>query len=292
MRRRDLEELMIEVFSDIRKDSYVDADTKFKEDLNLDSLEMFSACIEIEERTKMEVCKYISNDIVDISDLADAVMVTKKAKIDIDYSEYPKAKNMKKVNKMVRFLEKTYDIRVSGIDKIKPGRQLICPNHESNWDPFMVMVAFAKNGLPLDEFCCFASEDVWNSRYMKSAFDLLGAIPVFRTENSSLALKRAEEVLKADSSVKLLLHPEGRRTRDGKLGMFKSGAAKLSEDTNTEIVPVCINGTYEVWPYGKSTPKVLGRPVIEVKFLDPVEDGDIIKVRDAIRLEKEKYNNK
>ena len=292
MRKAELEVLMINVFRKIRSDAYIDLDSKIKEDLNLDSLELFSACIEIEERTKLEVCKYISSDIVTIGDLLEAITEKKDSKFDMDYSKYPKPKKMKDAIKFIKFLNKAYDIRISGIEKINAGNQIICPNHESNYDPFFVMAALYLNNISIEKFCCFASEDVWNSKMMRKAFVLLGAIPVFRTENSSLALKRAEEILNDSNDNKLLIHPEGRRTRDGKLGVFKSGAAKLSEDTRTEIIPVCINGTYEVWPYGKTLPKITGKPVIEVKFLDKVTDGDIMKVKDAIRIEKEKYLSK
>jgi len=289
MRKEELEVLMLNVFGDLRHDAYIDSDTKLKEELNIDSLEMFSACIEIEERTKMEVCKYLSNDIVTVGDLLNVVTAGKRGKFDeIDYSEYPKPKNEEKLIKLIRWIDKTYELQVSGIERITEGKQIICPNHESNLDPFVVMSALYLNGKSINDFCCFASEDVWNSVFMRKAFDLLGAIPVFRSENSSLALKRAEEILVQAKSVKLLIHPEGRRTRDGKLGLFKSGAAKLSDDTNTPIIPVCINGTYDIWPYGRSLPKVIGKKKIQVKFLEPVLDGDIIKVKEAIRIEKEK----
>ncbi|MBR6003176.1 MAG: hypothetical protein IK068_00470 [Lachnospiraceae bacterium] len=145
MKRDDLEKLMVGVFSDLRPNSYVDIDTKIKEDLNLDSLELFSACIEIEERTKLEVCKYISNDIVTINDLLEEITHKKRSKYDIDYSKYPKKKDEKRLAKMLKFLDSVYDVRVSGIEYISDKKQLICPNHESNYDPFMVLLAFYKN---------------------------------------------------------------------------------------------------------------------------------------------------
>lgn len=291
MKKNELERIMLDAFKERRADVYVGIDSKIKDDLNIDSLEMFSICIEIEEQTKMEVCKYISNEIITIEDLLDAVSVKKRAKFDsINYDEYPKKKNVKRLIKVIKWLNRTYDIRVSGIENIIDKDQIICPNHESNYDPFMVLTALYNNGISVEDFCCFASEDVWNSRIMRKAFDLLGAIPVFRTENSSLALKRAEQILREPEHTKFLIHPEGRRTRDGKLGLFKNGAAVISEDTNVEIIPVCINGTYEVYPYGRRIPKITGRPKIEVIFLPAVRDASIIKVREAIKSEKEKYS--
>lgn len=291
MKRDDLEKLMVGVFSDLRPNSYVDIDTKIKEDLNLDSLELFSACIEIEERTKLEVCKYISNDIVTINDLLEEITHKKRSKYDIDYSKYPKKKDEKRLAKMLKFLDSVYDVRVSGIEYISDKKQLICPNHESNYDPFMVLLAFYKNNISMDSFCCFASEDVWNSAVLRKAFDMLGAIPLFRNENTSLALRRATEILSTDAPTKFLIHPEGKRTRDGKLAAFKNGAQMLSEDTGTEIVPVCINGTYEIYPYGRTIPKVIGKHVVEIKFLEPVKDGEMSKVREAIKAEKAIYKS-
>ena len=226
MKRDDLEKLMVGVFSDLRPNSYVDIDTKIKEDLNLDSLELFSACIEIEERTKLEVCKYISNDIVTINDLLEEITHKKRSKYDIDYSKYPKKKDEKRLAKMLKFLDSVYDVRVSGIEYISDKKQLICPNHESNYDPFMVLLAFYKNNISMDSFCCFASEDVWNSAVLRKAFDMLGAIPLFRNENTSLALRRATEILSTDAPTKFLIHPEGKRTRDVRRARFLRESAE------------------------------------------------------------------
>ena len=46
----------------------------------------------------------------------------------------------------------------------------------------------------------------------------------------------------------ILIHPEGTRSKDGKLGMFKQGAAKLSIDSDSPIVPAYIHGGYEIYP--------------------------------------------
>lgn len=290
MRPDELEKLMLSVFSELRPDLYVEMESRIKEDLNLDSLEVFRACVEIEEQTKMEVCKYISNEILTIEDLFTAITDKRKSKFNIDYAEYPKAKNLKRLKEVIKWLNKIYDIEIIGIENIDPERsQIICPNHESNYDPFMVITALYLNGIDIEKFCCFASEDVWNSKIMRTAFDLLGAIPVFRTENSSLALRRAKEILSGEDVIKLLIHPEGKRTRDGKLGVFKYGAATLSETTGTEIIPVCLNGTGKVYPYGRKIPKLCGHEKIQVIFLPAVEDGNIMKVRDAIKAEKDRY---
>ena len=50
----------------------------------------------------------------------------------------------------------------------------------------------------------------------------------------------------------LLLFPEGERSIDGELKKFRKGAAILSAHTGAPIVPVAIDGLFELWPRGRS----------------------------------------
>jgi 1-acyl-sn-glycerol-3-phosphate acyltransferase len=65
----------------------------------------------------------------------------------------------------------------------------------------------------------------------------------------------------------LILYPEGERTNDGNLRVFRKGAAILSIHTQAPIVPIAIEGFYEVWPRHKKFPKfgdlqlVFGKPI-------------------------------
>ena len=49
----------------------------------------------------------------------------------------------------------------------------------------------------------------------------------------------------------LILFPEGERSIDGTVKKFKKGAAILSLHLNAPIVPVALDGVYEVWPRGR-----------------------------------------
>jgi 1-acyl-sn-glycerol-3-phosphate acyltransferase len=65
-----------------------------------------------------------------------------------------------------------------------------------------------------------------------------------------------------------MLFPEGERSIDGPPKMFKKGAAILAMHTQCPIVPVAIEGFYEVWPRGEN---FKGPHKLQVRFLDPVE---------------------
>ena len=66
----------------------------------------------------------------------------------------------------------------------------------------------------------------------------------------------------------LVLYPEGERTNDGNLRIFRKGAAILSVHTRAPIVPIAIEGFYDVWPRHKKFPKfgrlemTIGKPMI------------------------------
>jgi long-chain acyl-CoA synthetase len=49
----------------------------------------------------------------------------------------------------------------------------------------------------------------------------------------------------------LVLYPEGERSIDGSPKVFKKGAAILSAHLQVPIVPVALDGFFEIWPRGK-----------------------------------------
>jgi 1-acyl-sn-glycerol-3-phosphate acyltransferase len=65
----------------------------------------------------------------------------------------------------------------------------------------------------------------------------------------------------------LVLYPEGERSIDGAPKTFKKGAAILSIHMQVPIVPVAIEGFYDVWPRGKPFQKFAP---LRIKIGDPI----------------------
>ena len=86
----------------------------------------------------------------------------------------------------------------------------------------------------------------------------------------------------------ILVFPEGTRARGGDMHEFKKGSLKLATKPGVPIVPISINGTYEVLEkdgYLHSAPiDVMVHPAIETKGLSRKEDKELTdKVYDIVR---------
>jgi 1-acyl-sn-glycerol-3-phosphate acyltransferase len=67
----------------------------------------------------------------------------------------------------------------------------------------------------------------------------------------------------------LLVFPEGTRSKDGWLGRWRHGAARLAIEYGIPVVPVALRGTYSAMPRGRNWP-LKGRPPVSVRFGEPM----------------------
>ncbi len=85
----------------------------------------------------------------------------------------------------------------------------------------------------------------------------------------SQVLLRCGEVL--EDGKRLLIFPEGHRSRDGRLGGFYSGAFKIACENNIPVVPICIKGTDVLLPPDQC---YLKPAFVTIKVLKPVYPAD------------------
>lgn len=83
----------------------------------------------------------------------------------------------------------------------------------------------------------------------------------------------------------LLLFPEGERSIDGQVKRFKKGAAILSQQLNVPIVPVALNGLFDVWPRNRAINWRAMLPWaghhVRLAFGPPMRFGPTMSVADA-----------
>jgi 1-acyl-sn-glycerol-3-phosphate acyltransferase len=161
-------------------------------------------------------------------------------------------------------IDKSHDDIASGINHWGRRRTVILAGNHTGWlDPLIVGAIFERR----TRFLVMAEAMDWP--FIGWLASMLGAIPLRRGEGHK-ALEAAGKCLARGESV--LIFPEGRLTRDGNIGEFQSGVARLQKETQCPIVPFAIAGGFEAWPKGSKTPRPaavrvsIGRP-LEVKEL-------------------------
>ena len=165
------------------------------------------------------------------------------------------------------------DFRVEGLENVKEDKiYIFCPNHETHFDGLFVWTALGKKCPDIDHFGCMAKAEHLDHALTKLMMTTLGGIPVIRTGNTIDSTHRSINYIKEGNY--FLIHPEGTRTRNGKLGPFKCGAAKIALDSGVSIIPVAIKGGYEIWPYNQTLPKCRDehhkKKVLRISFLEEV----------------------
>ncbi len=130
---------------------------------------------------------------------------------------------------------------VKGMKNVpKDGALLLVSNHQSYLDPIFC-------GLFLRRHLFYLGRDsLFRKKHFRLLFNSLNAVSVRRDEADITAIREILERLK--QSCGIVLYAEGTRTRDGRIGEFKPGAALLCKRGGAVIIPVLIEGAFECWP--------------------------------------------
>ena len=150
-----------------------------------------------------------------------------------------------------------------------PTPLMLCPNHISNLDPVFLLMAMKRHVYYMAKAELFKNKlAAW---FVGKKF---GAFPVRRGEGDTSAIDTAKEIVQ---SGKILgIFPEGTRSKDGKLGRAKSGAALIASQTGAYIVPTAIKAKdQKVWLFHRTT-IIFGQPVPPAELhLDNPERPDL-----------------
>ncbi len=165
-----------------------------------------------------------------------------------------------------------FGLEVSGAENIKNLKRpfLLCPNHQSFLDPFVVSSQLSFDDLK-NTFAVGASE-FFESDFMKRIAELMNVVPIDPDTQLLKAIKASATGLKHGKI--LTIFPEGERGFDGDLHEFKKGAAILATELDVPIVPVALDGLYKVW--ARSSNKI-SLSKVKMRFGEPFYAKDVIK---------------
>ena len=274
---------IINKYIDERYHKTIDLDSHIELDLGFDSLDIVEfmnflnetfgiTLVEqdfVENKTISAIIKLVDNKSGKLVEKIDKNENLKKIiESDSDVKLPPNVRYGKVLKFILSPMFKFYfKYKYSGKENIGEGAGIIVGNHQSYLDAFMLNNAFTYKEMENNYYIATALH--FKSKTMKYLANHGNIILVDANRNLKNTLQAAAKVLK--SGKKLLIFPEGARTRDGKLQEFKKTFAILAKELNVPIYPFVLKGAYEAFPYNKKFPK---RNNVSVQFLERIEPND------------------
>lgn len=172
-------------------------------------------------------------------------------------------------------------IEVTGRDQIDPnGQYVFVANHLSNVDiPAMFLTA----PVPIRYL---AKKEVYKIPMVGLAMRRIGMVRVDRERGSSIHAEVNAGVAEATGrGLSLIIFPEGTRSVSGEPAAFKKGAFRIAIANGLTIVPVTIEGTWDVWAPGS---KIAEPGHVRTVVHEPIPTADLSladldDVRDRVR---------
>jgi 1-acyl-sn-glycerol-3-phosphate acyltransferase len=134
-------------------------------------------------------------------------------------------------------------VRVTGAENLVHGRQyVLMMNHVNFFDPLVFYAAFPGIARGVEE------ESHFRWPVYGGTIRRIGIFPISRknTRRAIESLGRAAAWIRRRPDFSFAVLPEGTRTRDGKLGVFKRGGFLLALETKLDILPLVQRGAYEI----------------------------------------------
>lgn len=181
---------------------------------------------------------------------------------------YPLDRVRKGIHPIISFWAKTIlvicplmNVRVEGEEHLNRNQTyILVANHQSIAD---ILVALHLH----QSFKFIAKKELFWIPFLGWAMTLTDYIPLLRGNQQSgkQAVLRAKHFI--EKGVSVLFFPEGTRSPDGAIHSFKTGAFKLAAEMNVPVVPMVIDGTYNLVPKGR---RLFNQNVsVKLKILKP-----------------------
>lgn len=170
-----------------------------------------------------------------------------------------------------------YNIKFEGKENIPKNKGCVyVSNHRTYADPPLIVLGVKR------KFAFMAKEELFKFKPFAILIKLLGAFPISRGKGDMEAIGQAVQSLKEHRN--LVIFPEGTRSKDGKLGRGKTGAALVASKAGAEIIPVGIIFEGNKLKFRSKIIVRYGKPISTEKYVD--ENGEPI-LRNLAKLKNE-----
>ena len=153
-------------------------------------------------------------------------------------------------------------VKVEGREHLKKNQSYVfVANHQGAFDIFLIYGFLGRN------FKWMMKKSLRNIPFVGKACESAGFIFVDKSSPRKVyeTIKRAEKILQGGTS--LVVFPEGRRTFTGHMNEFKKGAFLIADQLQMPVVPMTINGSFDVLP---RTGKLLSWHPLKLTIHEPI----------------------
>jgi len=132
-------------------------------------------------------------------------------------------------------------VTIKGAENIRPGQSYVfVSNHQSYFDTFIIY-----GWLPV-VFKWLMKKEISRIPLVGAACKAAGHIAIDRSHARAASESLAEVEKQLVNGVSTVIFPEGTRTSDGEVARFKRGAFQIAWNVNLPIIPIRLDGCYEV----------------------------------------------
>ena len=154
-------------------------------------------------------------------------------------------------------------VEVEGAEHRLAGPRVVVANHQSLLDSILLISLEPRLAGPSRSY-------MFRIPIVRTILRLAGFHPADAGELPSLERMRAGAEEARARGGGLLFFPEGTRSRSGAVGAFHRGAFRVAVDHALPIQPVVIEGLDRVLPPGRFLVVSPWRPVVRVRYLEPL----------------------
>lgn len=164
------------------------------------------------------------------------------------------------------------------------GPLLVVANHQSYLDSVVVGCAiYPRVATHL------ARAGLFKNKAFAGLISTFGAVPIKEDEGDLGAIRTVIARLEMGDAV--IVYPEGSRTPDGEIKAFKRGVALIARRTKCHVLPIAIDGGFEVWPRWRKGPRpwsrgirvMVGEPIESDVLVASGKDGGLSRLESEIR---------
>src|SRR3989339_718864 len=171
--------------------------------------------------------------------------------IEIPFLSFSRARIHRRLGYWSRYLVKAAGIKLTveyqNPIEIQPHRAyMLMSNHQSYYDIPITLAA-----LDMWEIRMLAKQELFQTPLWGAAMRRAEFIDIDRNDATQAMAALEQAKAKMQDGIMIWVAPEGTRSRDAQLGVFKPGGFKMAIDLEATIIPMAILGARAVMPPGQ-----------------------------------------